>query len=141
MNIRCTYCQNLFTVGRLEKLAALQKMQSKAIDHFDAHCPRCRRANSVSRQKLEIFTPAWQEGLKTLEQDVAEMEKDMADKTNAMQAAQNAPVAKKTPAKPVAKPKAEAKAKPLAKKPAAKEPAAKPAVKKPATKAKTKTKK
>lgn len=153
MNIRCTYCQNMFTVGRLEKLAALQKMQSNAIEHYDAHCPRCRRANSVSRQKLEMFTPAWQEGLKGLEQEVAQMEKEMAGKAKAMESAQSAPVEKKAPARPVvtaksattkpatAKPAAKkpSAAKPVAKKPAAKKPVAKkPAAKKPAAKAKTK---
>jgi len=146
MNIRCTYCQNLFTVGRLEKLAALQGMQSNAIDHYDAQCPRCRRMNSVSRQKLEMFTPAWQEGLKTLERDVAQMEKEMASKAKALEASQTAPAE----AHPAAKPKPQlrhksAAGKPTAKKPAVKKPAAKkPAAKKPATKkpaARAKTKK
>lgn len=151
MNIRCTFCQNMFTVGRLEKLAALQKMQSNEIDHYDAHCPRCRRANSVSRQKLEMFTPAWQEGLKGLEQEVAQMEKENASKAKAMESAQGAPVEKKAVAHPVATAKLVTKkpttAKPATKKPAVKKPAAtkpavkKPVAKKPATKAKTKAKK
>ncbi|MCZ7548567.1 MAG: hypothetical protein M5U11_05350 [Anaerolineales bacterium] len=76
MNLRCTYCQTPFTIGRLEKLAALQRMQAEHLHHYDAFCPRCRRANSVSRQRLEMFTPGWQEGLKTLEQEAARLEKE-----------------------------------------------------------------
>jgi hypothetical protein len=44
MNLRCTYCQTPFTVGRMEKLAALQRMQAENLHHYDAFCPRCRRA-------------------------------------------------------------------------------------------------
>jgi hypothetical protein len=79
MNLRCTYCQTPFTVGRLEKLAALQRMQAENLHHYDVFCPRCRRANSVSRQRLEIFTPGWQEGLRTLEADAAKVEKERVE--------------------------------------------------------------
>ena len=76
MNLRCTYCQTPFTIGRLEKLAAIQRMQAENLHHYDVFCPRCRRANSVSRQRLEIFTPGWQEGLKTLETEAARIEQE-----------------------------------------------------------------
>lgn len=78
MNLRCTYCQTPFTVSRMEKLAALQRMQAENLHHYDAFCPRCRRANSVSRQRLEMFTPGWREGLKTLEAEAARLEKEAA---------------------------------------------------------------
>ncbi len=61
MNLRCFYCQTPFTLGRAEILAALQQMDSENMNHYDAHCPRCRRANSVSRQRLEMFMPNWRE--------------------------------------------------------------------------------
>jgi len=47
----------------MEKLAALQRMEAENLLHYDAFCPRCRRANTVSRQRLEQFTPGWREGL------------------------------------------------------------------------------
>lgn len=75
MNLRCTYCQTPFSLGRMEKLAALQRMEAENLHHYDAFCPRCRRANSISRQRLEQFTPGWQEGLKTLEVEAARIEK------------------------------------------------------------------
>ena len=74
MNLRCTYCQTPFSVGRMEKLAALQRMEAENLHHYDAFCPRCRRANSVSRQRLEMFTPGWREGLKTLEIEAAQLD-------------------------------------------------------------------
>ena len=81
MNLRCTYCQTPFSVGRMEKLAALQRMEAENLHHYDAFCPRCRRANSVSRQRLEMFTPGWREGLKTLEAEAAQRAIAIADET------------------------------------------------------------
>ena len=64
MNLTCSYCQTPFTLGMAEKVAALQKMQAENLHHYDAHCPRCGRANAVSRERLEMFTPGWQEAIK-----------------------------------------------------------------------------
>ena len=64
MNLTCSYCQTPFTLGMAEKVAALQKMQAENMHHYDAHCPRCGRANAVSRERLEMFTPGWQDAIK-----------------------------------------------------------------------------
>jgi len=146
MNLRCTYCQTPFAIGRLEKLAAIQKMQAENLTHYDVLCPRCRRANSVSRQRLEIFTPGWQEGLKTLEADAAQIEKEQQVAAPAASVAAKPAAAEDTrhrhsprpkpaaPAKAGAKPKAKkapSKAAPAAKSKAdAKKSTAKPAAKK-----------
>ena len=61
MNLRCTYCQTPFTIGRAELLAALQHMDAEKLHHYDAHCPRCRKANSVARQRIEMFFPNWRQ--------------------------------------------------------------------------------
>jgi len=61
MNLRCIYCQTPFTLGRAEMLNAILSMNEKSMNHYDAHCPRCRRANSISRQRMELFFPNWQE--------------------------------------------------------------------------------
>lgn len=167
MNLRCTYCQTPFAIGRLEKLAAIQKMQAENLTHYDVFCPRCRRANSVSRQRLEIFTPGWQEGLKTLEAEAAQIEqvrqepapaetvdvKPAAEETRRRHsprpkaAAPTKPTAKKAPSKaaPAAKSKADATSSTKGKKPAAKpapkaKSAAKPAAQKSTTKKSVKKK-
>ena len=64
MNLTCSYCQTPFTLGMAEKVAALQKMQAENLHQYDAHCPSCGRANAVSREQLEMFTPGWQEAIK-----------------------------------------------------------------------------
>ena len=64
LNLRCLYCQTPFTVGRAEMLTALITMEEKNQNHHDAHCPRCRRANSISRQRMELFFPNWREAAK-----------------------------------------------------------------------------
>jgi hypothetical protein len=160
MNLRCTYCQTPFAIGRLEKLAAIQKMQAEDLHHYDVFCPRCRRANSVSRQRLEIFTPGWQEGLKTLEAEATQIEKERqapvpaasveakpaaAETTRrrhsprpepaAPTKAASTPKAKKTPSKAAPATKSKADAKKPAAKPAPKgKPAAKKSTAKPAAK-------
>jgi hypothetical protein len=64
MNLRCIYCQTPFTLGRAEMLAAIMHMNEKGMNHYDAHCPRCRRANSISRDRMELNFPGWQEAAK-----------------------------------------------------------------------------
>ena len=64
MNLRCIYCQTPFTLGRAEMLTAIIHMTDKNMNHYDAHCPRCRRANSISRQRMELFYPNWQDAAK-----------------------------------------------------------------------------
>ena len=66
MNLRCIYCQTPFTLSRTEMLGAIVSMNEKGQNHYDAHCPRCRRANSISRQRMELFFPNWQEAAKQL---------------------------------------------------------------------------
>ena len=66
MNLRCLYCQTPFTLSRNEMLVALVTMNDKSMNHYDAHCPRCRRANSISRQRMELFYPNWQEAAKNM---------------------------------------------------------------------------
>lgn len=72
MNIRCSFCQTPYTLGRIEKLDALQEMDSKNLTHYDSHCPRCRRANPIPRQRLEATMPNWRDALKELEAEMKE---------------------------------------------------------------------
>jgi phage FluMu protein Com len=66
MQLRCTYCQTMFAIGRDEKLIAIQTMNAENLQYYHAHCPKCRRANRVERAKLERSFPNWQAELKTL---------------------------------------------------------------------------
>lgn len=73
MNIRCAFCQTPYTLSRVDMLDALQEMDSKNLTHYDAHCPRCRRATQIPRQRMEMAMPKWREELKEFE---AEMRKN-----------------------------------------------------------------
>ena len=119
MNLRCIYCQTPFTLARAEMLSAIVTMNEKSQTHYDAHCPRCRRANSISRQRMELFFPNWQDAAKEAAsappasaalktEPVAKAVKAVAKKP-AVKAAK-APAAKKASAKPSEK-KAPAKGK------------------------------
>ena len=70
MNLRCSFCQTPFTIGRVETLDALQYMDANNLTHYDAQCPRCRRSTPIVRQRLEMSMPNWREALKELEAEM-----------------------------------------------------------------------
>jgi hypothetical protein len=70
MNIRCSFCQTPYTLSRVAMLDALQEVDSKKLTHYDAHCPRCRRATPIPRQRLEMAMPKWREELKQFEKEM-----------------------------------------------------------------------
>ena len=114
MNIRCSFCQTPYTLSRVQMLDALQEVDSHNLTHYDAHCPRCRRATQIPRQKLEMAMPNWRDELKQFETEMKENPQQEAPLPQAepVQAAEAEskpePKAAKEK-KPVAKP-AEAKA-------------------------------
>jgi len=95
MNLRCSFCQTPFTVGRVETLDALQHMDANNLTHYDAQCPRCRRSTPIVRKRLEMTMPNWRDALKELE---AEM------KANPQQEAPLPTPETETPAEAEAKP-------------------------------------
>ena len=137
MNLRCIYCQTPFTLSRGEMLTAIVQMNEKNMNHYDAHCPRCRRANSISRQRMELFFPNWQEAAKQMPATPAVTSPGGMAPVSGTQKTEPLPKGMRTAAalkKPAGKPTAKA----VAKKPAAKKPAA---ARKTATKAKPAAKK
>ena len=129
MNLRCIYCQTPFTLSRTEMLTAIVSMNERHQNHYDAHCPRCRRANSISRQRMELFYPNWQDAAKQLASAPPAPPPTPASamlKTEPISKAKKAE-AGTVSAKPAAKKKAPAAAakKPAAKKTSSEKPAAK----------------
>ena len=78
MNLRCMYCQTMFGLSRENMLIALQTMEAENLNHFEFHCPKCRRANRVERKKLELANPNWQDTVKMMVKEVAKAEKAAA---------------------------------------------------------------
>jgi len=72
MNIRCSFCQTPYTLSRVAILDALQEVDANKLTHYDAHCPRCRRATPIQRQKLEMSMPNWRDELKKFEAEMKE---------------------------------------------------------------------
>ena len=149
LTIRCAFCKTPYTLSRVTMLDALQEVDSQKLTHYDAHCPRCRRATRIPRQRLEMAMPNWRDELKEFEAEMKEHPQQEAP----LPTPEATPVAE---AKPAPAPKAvnaerkpAAKAKPVAKTPStkAKAPAAKSTTtssskaKKPAATKKTTTKK
>jgi phage FluMu protein Com len=95
MQLRCTYCQNMFSISQDEMLAGLEHMEEQKQAYYDAHCPKCRRANRVERARMERFFPDWKKAIKTMARESAQA------------AAETEKPAAAAPAKPVssAKPK------------------------------------
>jgi hypothetical protein len=148
MNIRCSFCQTPYTLSRVQILDAMQEVDAAKLSHYDAHCPRCRRATKIPRLKLEMAMPNWKDELKAFEKEVkqhpqqeAPLPKPEAESvTAAAPAPEQAPVKKDTSkAKATTKPTTEGSPKPAArqttpsaepKKSAPKKPAAKTTAKK-----------
>jgi phage FluMu protein Com len=126
MNIRCAFCQMPYTLSRVDMLDALQEMDAHKLTHYDAHCPRCRRATQIPRQRIEMFMPNWREELKAFEVEMKEHPQHAAPLPEAEAVAEG----RQGPdAAPIAAAPPEGKSAPKAK-PAEKKPAAKPALKK-----------
>ena len=109
MNIRCSFCQTPYTLSRVAMLDALQEVDSQNLTHYDAHCPRCRRATPVPRQKLEMAMPNWRDDLKQFEKEMKENPQQEAPEPKAEEDAAPAPQPEPEPAK-----KAKASATPAA---------------------------
>ena len=144
MNLRCFYCQTPFTLSTEEKITALRKMHAEDLHHYDAHCPRCGRANPVSRERLEMFTPGWETAIKEPVGAAASMPAAPSSTPSPMMGSSEprtapAPAMKKEPAKAPARRKHATTAAKKATKKTAAAPKKKVAVKKkPAAKAKPK---
>jgi hypothetical protein len=151
MNLRCSFCQTPFTLGRMDKLNALQHMELENLSHFDVHCPRCHRATPVQRKRMEMTMPNWRDALKELEAEMKanplqeapppKPEVDSAPKAESKPEQKSSPTrarkAKAKPAKavkkdkkPASKSSAKTKAKPAAKSKTAKKTATRKAAKK-----------
>src|SRR5512146_1028531 len=111
MNIRCSFCQTPYTLSRVALLDALQEVDAGNLSHYDAHCPRCRRATQIPRQKLEMAMPNWREELKQFEKEMKEHPQHEAP----LPEAETTPVAEAAPAPEPTPKKGATKAKPAAK--------------------------
>jgi hypothetical protein len=102
MQLRCTYCQTMFSISRDEMLAGLEHMEEHKQSYYDAHCPNCRRANRVERARMERFFPDWKKALKTMVKESTQSEA-AAEKTAAIAPLKEAAAPKPQPRRAVKK--------------------------------------
>ena len=74
MQLRCTYCGTMFSISQDEMLAGLEHMEEQKQSYYDAHCPKCRRANRVERARMERFFPDWKKAIKTMAKESSQVE-------------------------------------------------------------------
>jgi hypothetical protein len=60
MQIRCYHCHKPFALGKETIHAALDEVSEQDLNHYNAYCPHCRRANRVSPQELKRAAPEWE---------------------------------------------------------------------------------
>lgn len=101
MQLRCTYCQTMFAISREEMLAGMEHMEENHLVFYDAHCPKCRRANRVERARMERFFPDWKEAIKAMEKAASQAQGSPEKPTTKPKAPAGA--VKKEAAKPKAK--------------------------------------
>jgi len=92
----------MFAIGREDMLAALEHMEENKLIYYDAHCPKCRRANRVERARMERFFPDWKNAIKTMLKDSAQAE-TAAEKPAAGTGAVKTAAAPEAAAKPAKK--------------------------------------
>jgi hypothetical protein len=124
MQLRCTYCQTMFAISREDMLAGLEHMEENKQIYYDAHCPKCRRANRVERARMERFFPDWKKVIKTMEKESSQVE-TATEEPAASSVSVKAAAALRTATKPAKEISPRPKTKPTVasvKKPAAKHP-------------------
>jgi len=68
----------MFALNRETILLALEHMEAGGLHHYDAHCPKCRRANSISHDRMAF--PGWREALAEMKKEGAGAGKEKAAK-------------------------------------------------------------
>ena len=60
MQIRCYSCKMPISIARASVEGALDIMHEEDLVHFDFRCPKCRKANRVSKDQLLHAAPGWE---------------------------------------------------------------------------------
>jgi phage FluMu protein Com len=71
VQIRCLHCGMPFALGKDVIHAALDLLEEQGLKFYDARCPKCRKANRISKPQLLKAAPGWS---KATEVDEAETE-------------------------------------------------------------------
>lgn len=64
MQLKCTYCSTPFALSNDQVAQAIEILKKDPHGHYDAHCPKCRRANKLPRRMFEL-NPVYRRMLET----------------------------------------------------------------------------
>jgi len=59
INMRCFSCHTPFSLTNEEVESALTQLFEEGYKHYNALCPRCGKANKVSKAQLRKAAPNW----------------------------------------------------------------------------------
>ena len=60
MQIRCYSCKMPISIGRASVEEALKTIHEEDLVHYDFRCPKCKKANRVSKEQLLHAAPGWE---------------------------------------------------------------------------------
>ena len=63
MQLKCAYCSTPFAINQETAMAAIEELKDVKKHHYDAYCPKCRRAVYVTREQLARAYPAFKKQL------------------------------------------------------------------------------
>jgi len=67
MQLRCTYCQTMFSINQEEMLAGLEHMEEHKQAYYDAHCRNAGAPTRGTRPHGTIL-PDWKKAIKTMDE-------------------------------------------------------------------------
>jgi len=66
MQLKCSFCSTPFALSNDQVAEAIEILKKDPHGHYDAHCPKCRRANKLPR-KMFAMHPAYRRMLESSE--------------------------------------------------------------------------
>jgi hypothetical protein len=54
MQIKCSFCSMPFALTNEQVTEAVEILKKDPHAHYDAHCPKCRRATKLARKTFEL---------------------------------------------------------------------------------------
>lgn len=54
MQLKCSFCSTPFSLNKEQVNEALEAVKTDKAAHYDAHCPKCRRAFKITRRHFEM---------------------------------------------------------------------------------------
>ncbi len=54
MQLKCSFCSTPFSLSKEQVNEALEAFKADKTAHYDAYCPKCRRAIKVTRRHFQM---------------------------------------------------------------------------------------